>query len=67
MGRLLLLANTGQKTLKQINMLIKDIQRNTFSGIGNSESLKEKRSGWWSRRIDKKTELFIEKKMVRLS
>lgn len=26
-----------KKTLKRINMLIKDIQRNTFSSIGNPE------------------------------
>lgn len=48
-------------------MLIKDIQRNTFNGIGNPEPLKENLSGWWSRRIDEKKELFIRKKMVRLS
>lgn len=41
-----------KKTLKRINMLIKDIQRNVFDGIGNPEPLKENMSGWWSRRID---------------
>ena len=29
-----------KKTLKRINMLIKDIQRDPFSGIGKPESLK---------------------------
>lgn len=42
----------GKKTLKKINMLIKDIQRSTFDGIGKPEPLKENLSGWWSRRID---------------
>ena len=41
-----------KKTLKKINMLIKDIQRNAFSGIGKPEALKENLSGYWSRRID---------------
>lgn len=41
-----------RKTLKRINMLIKDIQRNTFEGIGKPEPLKGNLSGWWSRRID---------------
>ena len=41
-----------KKTLKKINALIKDIQRNPFDGIGKPEPLKENLSGWWSRRID---------------
>ena len=41
-----------KKTLKRINALIKDIQRNTFDGLGKPEALKENLSGWWSRRID---------------
>ena len=41
-----------KKTLKRINALIKDIQRNTFEGIGKPEPLKENLRGWWSRRID---------------
>ena len=40
-----------RKTLKRINTLIKDIQRNPFEGIGKPEPLKENRNGWWSRRI----------------
>ena len=43
-----------KKTLKRINALIKDIQRNTFDGLGKPEALKENLSGWWSRRIDDK-------------
>ena len=41
-----------KKTLKRINMLIKDIQRNSFEGIGKPEPLKENLAGYWSRRID---------------
>ena len=33
-------------------MLIKDMQRNPFEGIGKPEPLKGDLSGWWSRRID---------------
>lgn len=41
-----------KKTLKRINGLIKDIQRDTFAGIGKPEPLKENLEGLWSRRID---------------
>jgi toxin YoeB len=41
-----------KKTLKRINQLIKDIQRNPFEGIGKPEPLKNDLSGLWSRRID---------------
>ncbi len=41
-----------RKTLKRINLLIQDIQRSPFDGIGKPEQLKENLSGWWSRRID---------------
>ena len=41
-----------KKTLRRINMLIKDIQRSPFEGIGKPEPLKGSIQGWWSRRID---------------
>ena len=41
-----------KKTLKRINALIKDIQRNPFDGIGKPEPLRGDLSGLWSRRID---------------
>lgn len=41
-----------KKTLKRINLLIKDIQRNKYEGIGKPEPLKHNLTGWWSRRID---------------
>ena len=41
-----------KKTLKKINTLIKDIQRNTFEGVGKPEPLRGNLSGLWSQRID---------------
>lgn len=41
-----------RKTLKRINQLIKDIDREPFDGIGKPEPLKDDLSGLWSRRID---------------
>jgi len=41
-----------KKMLKKINMLIKDIQRTPYEGIGKPEPLKFDLAGYWSRRID---------------
>ncbi len=41
-----------KKTLKRINMLLKDIEREHFDGIGKPEPLKGNMIGFWSRRID---------------
>lgn len=41
-----------KKTLRRINQLVKDIERNPFAGIGKPEALKGALSGFWSRRID---------------
>jgi toxin YoeB len=43
---------TDKKILKRINLLIKDIQREPYAGIGKPEPLKHGLSGYWSRRID---------------
>ena len=54
-----------KKTLKRINLLIKDIQRSPFEGIGKPEPLRENLSGWWSRRIDEKNRIvYFEKDTV---
>jgi toxin YoeB len=45
-----------KKTLKRINALLQDIERNGYHGIGNPELLKEL-SGYWSRRINEKDRL----------
>ena len=41
-----------KKTIKRINMLLKDIERGNSNGIGKPEPLKGELSGFWSRRID---------------
>ena len=41
-----------KKTLKRVNQLVKDIERNNFEGIGKPEASKGNLSGFWSRRID---------------
>lgn len=47
-----------KKTLKKINALIKDIERNGAShGIGKPEPLKGNYQGWYSRRVDDKNRL----------
>jgi toxin YoeB len=42
-----------KNTLKRINLLIKDILRHPFEGIGDPEPLKHHWSGYWSRRINR--------------
>ena len=51
-----------KKTLKRINVLIKDMQRNPFDGIGKPEPLSENLSGCWSRRIDEKNRIIYYEK-----
>jgi len=46
--------------LKRINLLIKDIQRNPFEGIGKPEQLKHNYQGLWSRRITKEHRLIYK-------
>lgn len=48
---------TDKKTLKRINTLIKEIERQPFTGIGDPEPLKHNWSGYWSRRIDREHRL----------
>lgn len=46
-----------KKTLKRINLLINDIKRNPFDGLGKVEPLKNNLSGTFSRRIDDKNRI----------
>ncbi|AEB99572.1 Txe/YoeB family addiction module toxin [Selenomonas sputigena] len=46
-----------KKTLKRINLLLKDVERHPFEGIGKPEPLRGELSGFWSRRIDEKNRL----------
>ena len=41
-----------KKTLKRINLLIENMMRTPFEGIGKPEKLKDNLSGFLSRRID---------------
>jgi len=43
--------------LKRINLLLSDIVRNGYDGIGKPEPLKNNLSGWWSRRINEEDRL----------
>ena len=44
--------SNDKKKMKRINNLIKDIKRNSYSGLGKPEPLKYDFKGFWSRRID---------------
>ena len=46
-----------KETLKRINQLLLDIDRNGYSGIGKPEALKGNLQGYWSRRIDETNRL----------
>ncbi|WP_165173089.1 Txe/YoeB family addiction module toxin [Adlercreutzia sp. ZJ242] len=47
-----------RKTVKRINALVKDIERNGLSeGTGKPEPLRGDLSGFWSRRIDSQNRL----------
>ena len=41
-----------KKLLRRINELIKDTEREPFSGLGKPEPLRGELSGFWSKRID---------------
>ena len=45
-----------KKTLKRINLLVKDIERNGNEGLGKPEPLRGW-DGYWSRRIDEANRL----------
>jgi len=46
-----------KKTLKRINKLIQDIERNGYNGVGKPEPLKEGLAGFWSVRTDDKNRI----------
>ena len=43
---------SDRKLVARINQLIREIQREPFSGIGKPEPLKHAFQGYWSRRIN---------------
>ena len=54
MGGLIGWQSEDRKTLKRINLLLKDVERHPFDGVGKPEPLKGELGGFWSRRIDEK-------------
>lgn len=57
-----------KKTLRRIKRLLKDIDRNGYSGIGKPEPLSGDLAGYWSRRIDDKNRIVykIEDETVKI-
>lgn len=55
-----------KKTLKRINNLIQDIDRNGYDEIGKPEALTGNLQGYWSRRIDEKHRLVYRIKNNRI-
>ncbi len=51
-----------KKMIKRINLLIKDIARHPYDGIGKPEALKHNYRGYWSRRIDGEHRLIYQVK-----
>lgn len=52
-----------RKTLRKINTLLKDIERNGNEGIGKPEPLTGDLYGFWSRRINQKDRLIYALEM----
>lgn len=52
-----------RKTLRKINTLLKDIERNGNEGIGKPEPLTGDLSGFWSRQINQKDRLIYALEM----
>ncbi|MBQ7521894.1 MAG: Txe/YoeB family addiction module toxin [Clostridia bacterium] len=49
-----------KKTLKKINKLISDIERNGYQSLGKPEPLRGDLSGYWSVRIDHKKRIVFK-------
>lgn len=58
-----------KKTLKRINNLLKDIDRNGYNCTGKPEPLRGDKSGWWCVRINEKNRLIfkIENDQIKIS
>ncbi|MBI2968696.1 MAG: Txe/YoeB family addiction module toxin [Bacteroidetes bacterium] len=53
-------AKKDKKTHQKIILLIRDIDRSPFTGIGKPEPLKYQLAGFWSRRINNKDRLVYQ-------
>jgi len=60
---------TDKQILRRINLLIKEIQRQPFEGIGKPEPLKHGLSGYWSRRINDEHRIVykVEQEQLRIA
>ncbi len=60
--------DNDKKTIRQIRKLLKDIDRNGYTGLGHPEPLSGDLSGYWSRHIDEKNRIVykIEDNMVKI-
>jgi len=56
----------NKKVMERITLLLEEIQRSPFEGLGKPEALKHNWSGYWSRRITAEHRLIykIEDKML---
>ena len=52
---------TDPDTSKRINLLIKEIMRDAYRGIGKPEPLKHALQGYWSRRITSEHRIVYKK------
>jgi toxin YoeB len=50
-------ATVNKKIFKKIGLIIVDISRSPYTGLGKPEPLKHDLSGYWSRRIDQENRL----------
>jgi toxin YoeB len=46
-----------RKVLARVNLMLREIGRDPFRGIGKPEPLSGNLKGWWSRRIDREHRL----------
>ena len=53
-------ANNDKKIFKKILSLLKDTQKNPFSGLGKPEALKHELQGCWSKRINQEHRLVYQ-------
>jgi toxin YoeB len=52
---------TDTKIISRINLLLKEITRNPYAGIGKPEPLKHALQGYWSRRINSEHRIVYKK------
>ena len=51
------LQKNDKRALKRVNLLIKDVSREAYVGLGEPEALHGDLSGYWSRRLNKQDRL----------